>query len=95
MNTEVLLASIPGASDEERLLVVHTRGAGGQSVILLRQQTWGEGVGWFDQSSVSIEPEQLGQLRLALGGTGSGYRVRPNARGSQAPHLRLAQAESA
>jgi hypothetical protein len=95
MNTEVVLASIPGASDEERLVVVHTRNSGGESVILLRQQTWGEGVGWFDQSTVSIEPEQLGQLRMALGGTGAGYRVRPNMRATESPHLRLAQAESA
>lgn len=63
---EVVLAVLEGTSDAERTLLVH-RQLDGCSLIELRQQSWGEGVGWFTQSSVQLEPQQVSQLRLALG----------------------------
>ena len=86
---EALLAVIPGSCDNEQLLVVHRHSADGRSRIELRQQTWGEGVGWFTQSSVPIEPEQLAALRGALGG-----KARPQTIFKDRPHLRV-HAESA
>ena len=33
----------------------------------LCQQSWADGIGWFSQSSVEIDPSQLPMLRQALG----------------------------
>jgi hypothetical protein len=66
--TEVMLAEIPGTNENERLAVVH-RHDGSGSRIELRQQTWGEGIGWFTQTTLPLAPQQLAELRAALGGT--------------------------
>jgi hypothetical protein len=92
--TEVLLAEIAGSNENERLAVVHRHDAAG-SRIELRQQTWGEGIGWFTQTTLPLAPQQLADLRAALGGT-SVAKPREFARSTrQTPsHLRLV-AESA
>lgn len=93
---ETVLSVIPGSLDDERLLVVHRHQPNGGSRIELRQQTFGEGVGWFTQSSVVIEPEQLAALQGALGGSAkTAPRPTSAARRGQGSHLRIAHAESA
>jgi hypothetical protein len=68
MNTsECVLSILPGANDEDRLAVVLVRARDGSSVISLRQQTWAEGIGWYDQKCLDLEPGQLRGLRAALG----------------------------
>ena len=62
----VLLAEIPGTDDDSRLAVFLTN-RDGDSVMSLCQQSWAEGIGWFSQSSVEIDPSQLTMLRQALG----------------------------
>lgn len=62
-----LLAELPGAHDHERLVVLLQRDEAGHSHVSLRQQTWAEGIGWFDQKSIDLDPEQLNQLRSVLG----------------------------
>ena len=71
---ETILAKLPGASDDERMVVLlrHTPAEGSQ--IELCQQTWGEGVGWFNQTSVQLQPHQVAQLRAVLG-TGPATRA--------------------
>lgn len=64
--TETILSDIPALSDKERLLVVLVQSAEG-SRLELRQQSFGEGVGWFTQSTVQMEPGQVAQLRNSLG----------------------------
>lgn len=64
---EVVLAVLEGTLPRERTLLVHRHVADGNSLIELRQQSWGDGVGWFTQSSVQLEPDQVAQLRSALG----------------------------
>ena len=64
---DVVLAVLEGTLESERTLLVHRETANGGSIVELRQQSWGDGVGWFTQSSVQLEPEQVSQLRLALG----------------------------
>jgi hypothetical protein len=66
IHQEIILATIPGASEHDRLLVV-LRQAGVGSKIEIRQQSWGEGLGWFTQSSVCMEPHQVAELRGVLG----------------------------
>lgn len=67
MNTECLLATLPGSSDCERLTVVLVHAPGGTSKMSIRQQTWAEGIGWYDQKSIELDPDQLCQLRAVLG----------------------------
>ena len=94
--SEVTLAEIPGSTNGERMVVVHSHFAG-QSRIELRQQTWGEGIGWFTQNTMRLEPQQVAQLRTTLGGAAT--CASPTVQFSQAaaddrPQLRI-HAESA
>jgi hypothetical protein len=93
---EAVLAVIPGDNDDHRLILVHCHDAAG-SRMELRQQTWGDGLGWFTQNSMPLLPEQVGQLRAALGAAPNGNKVKlPSANRQAKPsHLRLAHAESA
>ena len=63
---EVTLNTIPGSADDSRIAVVLTH-QHGQSQIELHQQSWGEGIGWFTQSKVVLEPQQVTALSLGLG----------------------------
>ena len=63
---EIVLSTISGNSETERLLVVLCNQAG-DSRLELRQQSFGEGIGWFTQSTVVLEPAQVAELRTALG----------------------------
>lgn len=64
---EILLSVVPGATDNDRLLLVLRQQFGDGTQLELRQQSWADGIGWFTQSSVSIHPEQLDSVRAALG----------------------------
>jgi hypothetical protein len=64
--SEAVLATLPCARDDERTILVHCQSDHG-SQIELRQQSWGAGVGWFTQSTVRLDPEQVAGLRAALG----------------------------
>src|SRR6188472_4475595 len=68
--SEVVLSTISGTTDKERLLIVLCQRAGESSRLELRQQSFGDGIGWFTQSSIAMEPSQVAELRTALG-TGS------------------------
>ena len=62
----------------KRLALFRIDGAGSPCLVL-RQQEWASGIGWFTQRSVEIEPEQLGPLQCALrvcdgGSSSSGTR---------------------
>lgn len=64
---EIILSTIPGSSDAERLLLVLCQAANEPSHLELRQQSFAAGLGWFNQSTVSIEPNQVAGLRMAFG----------------------------
>ena len=65
---EVNLATIDGQVVNERLQVVLCTGDA-SSRVELRQQSWGDGIGWFTQSSISLQSDQVGQLKSVLGAT--------------------------
>src|SRR5947207_9766983 len=65
---ETVLTAIP-ASDTERLLLVLVQSPEHGSRMELRQQSFSAGIGWFTQSSVQLEPNQVAALRNALGST--------------------------
>jgi len=67
---ETVLSTIVGATDDERLLVVLVHSSAYGSRLELKQQSWGDGVGWFTQSRVEIQPDQVADLRSALGAGG-------------------------
>lgn len=77
--TETILSTLP-ATEAERLVVVLVQGADAGSGVHssrmeLRQQSFSNGIGWFTQSTVHLEPGQVAALRNALG-TGSGQASR-------------------
>jgi hypothetical protein len=75
MNTaEIILATIPGAREDEQLEIALCQIPGEGSQLELRQQTWGEGIGWFTQSRVRLEPHQAAELRGVLGATANRTR---------------------
>lgn len=89
--TEVVLATLPGATDQEQVAVVLSQ-RDGVSHVALRHQTYGEGLGWYTQGSVELGPQQVAALRLALGRTGLPLKAPKPASSSG---LRIAQIESA
>jgi hypothetical protein len=66
---ETVLSTIP-ASETERLLVVLIQAPETGSQMELRQQSFSNGIGWFTQSTVRLEPGQVAALRNALGASG-------------------------
>ncbi|WP_254511526.1 hypothetical protein [Anatilimnocola floriformis] len=96
--TETILSAIPALSDKERLVVVLVQSAEG-SRLELRQQSYGEGLGWFTQSKVQMEPGQVAQLKNSLGqANGNGMSRLPKTFGqlsTPAWQPRLVQADSA
>jgi hypothetical protein len=72
---EVVLSTIAGTTAKERLLVVLCNRCG-ESRLELRQQSFGDGIGWFKQSTVALEPGQVAELRNALG-TGGNHGPSP------------------
>jgi|EndMetStandDraft_2_1072991.scaffolds.fasta_scaffold1349226_1 hypothetical protein len=89
--SEVVLATLPGATDHEQVAVVLSIREG-VSHISLRHQTYGEGLGWYTQGTVELDPQQVAALRLALGRSGLPLKAPKPA---PASGLRLAQIESA
>lgn len=84
----VTLAEIPGTVDSERLVLMMENGSDG-TTLLLCQQSWAEGIGWFTQSRVEIAPAQLPLLRQSLGGKSAApVRSAPLA-ASRPSHLRI------
>ena len=65
--TETILTTIPATVETERLLVVLVRSADHGSRMELRQQSFSNGIGWFTQSTVQLEPGQVAALRNSLG----------------------------
>lgn len=72
---DVTLAVLSEEGNDQRVVLVHRQTFGGQRVIL-RRESFSEAVGWFEQSSVDISPNQVGQLKQALGLL-PGSKVRP------------------
>ena len=66
---EIVLATLPGSNSGERVLMVLKNRVGEESRVEMRQQTWCEQIGWYTQSSIGMEPQQVAALRNALGQT--------------------------
>jgi len=62
-----ILATLPGSGPSQRLEVSVEQRAGGSLAIHLDEQHYAEGIGWFTQRSMSLDPRQWSALRDALG----------------------------
>lgn len=70
--SEVVLGTLAGTNDRQQVEVLLVHAPSGASRICLRQQSWGgPTIGWFDQTTIELEPQQVAQLRAALGRAGT------------------------
>jgi hypothetical protein len=67
MAHRTVLATIAGSEPHQRLQVALTQGGDGRLVIDLRDQHYAEGIGWFDQRTLALDPRQFRQLKAVLG----------------------------
>jgi hypothetical protein len=74
---ETTLTSLPATAENERILVVLVQITGEGSHVEMRQQSFGEGIGWFTQSTLRMEPGQVAALKSALGRASSGPASSP------------------
>ena len=66
----ILLAEMPADRDDARLAVYLVPTDAGSSIALV-QEAWADGIGWFAQSRIEVDPTQVGPLRQFLSQTGS------------------------
>ncbi len=67
MAHRTVLATIAGSEPHQRLQVALTQGGDGRLAIDLRDQHYAEGIGWFDQRTLALSPQQFRQLQAVLG----------------------------
>lgn len=72
---DCLLTILPAANPDERLAVYLIREEDGASKLSLRQQNWAQGIGWYDQKTMDLDPEQFRQLRSVGAPVASKRRV--------------------
>ncbi|MBV8606687.1 MAG: hypothetical protein JO034_04410 [Singulisphaera sp.] len=70
MVTLSVLATLADSVPDRRLQVLLVRRDGG-FVLVLRQQHFAAGIGWYDQRTLEMEPRQLRQLQRILARRGS------------------------
>jgi len=67
MGARTILATLPGSAPYQRLQVGLEQCGDGRLAIDLREQHFAEGIGWFDQRTLSLDPRQFQQLQAVLG----------------------------
>lgn len=67
MDSRTELATLNGPGVGQRLVVSLLQSADGGLLIDLREQNLADGIGWFDQRALQIEPRQFRQIQAALG----------------------------
>lgn len=80
MSGRVILATVAGSRANERLVVAIVQGEQGRTTIELCEQHHGEGIGWFDQRSVTLDPRAWQQLQAVLGATPEAAMIEAEAR---------------
>lgn len=65
--SESVLAHLAGTSPDERTeIAIRTRADSPVTFLSVRQQAWGNGIGWFTQATVDIPATSLSELKAAL-----------------------------
>jgi hypothetical protein len=68
--SRTVLATLPGSAPCQRLQVALEQGEDGRLSICLADQHHAEGIGWFTQRSMQLDPRQWAQLQGILGADG-------------------------
>ncbi len=66
MVARTILATLSGSGPHQRIEVGLVRRPDGRLAVDLCEQHHAEGIGWFDQRSMALDPRQLRQLVAAL-----------------------------
>jgi hypothetical protein len=66
MAGRTVLATLGGKGPSQRLQVSLSQGDDGRLLIDLREQHHAEGIGWFDQRRLELDPRQFQQLQAVL-----------------------------
>ncbi len=66
MHRESILNVFPTDDDSGRLVIAVEQSDSGRSRLVLRQESRSDHVGWFVQSRIVIEPEQVTGLKMVL-----------------------------
>lgn len=77
---ETILSVLQSDDELNRVVLVH-RQAFGTSELVLRRESFSEDVGWFEQSSIGLSPDQVGQLKQSLAVLPGGTTTGPARRG--------------
>jgi len=67
MTGRTVLATLNGREPFQRLQVSLAQGDDGRLLIDLREQHYAEGISWFDQRRLELDPRQFQQLQAVLG----------------------------
>lgn len=78
MLNETILNVFPSDDETKRLVIACEQSESERGRLVLRQESFAEDVGWFVQSRIQIEPEQIPGLKMSLS-TQNLKRVRPPA----------------
>ncbi|WP_182867655.1 hypothetical protein [Stieleria mannarensis] len=65
MNSTILNV-FPSDSGDQRLVLAQETDAAGTATLVLRQESRSPHVGWFVQSRIAIEPNQVAALKMTL-----------------------------
>lgn len=66
---ETVLSISPSADGESRVVMAIEISRNGSSEIVMRQESCSSDVGWFEQSRIVLQPEQIASLKATLGST--------------------------
>ncbi len=68
MRHETILNVFPSKDESSRLVIAVEQSEDGSSRLVLRQESFSQAVGWYVQSRVGVEPEQIPGLKMSLSG---------------------------
>lgn len=78
-HTENVIAIVPDGTQSQRLVFIAKSGEHDLPIVL-RQESYSEGVGWFAQSQIEMSRQQMIMLRSAMGGTGGASKAASSSR---------------
>ncbi|MBI1322297.1 hypothetical protein GC170_03790 [bacterium] len=66
MNRSTTLGFIDGPSADQRLELTLVQRQAGNVELVMSEQHFAEGIGWFTQRSLNLDPDQVSQLKRML-----------------------------
>ena len=87
MTREIIMNVFPSHDENSRLVIAEETGEDGSCRLVLRQESRAGTVGWFVQSRVTVMPEQVPGLKMALTAKHSIPQPRPQADSQARPAI--------